>query len=145
MQVPRMIRIEHFDCEELLETLLQDFVENFEAARDDRVFQQLMISAPPVSTGNLFADGLIAATAEHLATSRGLRVPAWVNDDWRGGPSTFSTTTGSLAKEQGSNVPSAFFRRRIAGSWPAKIASMTRDAMEGDRNFYMRGTTSSAS
>lgn len=121
MQVPRMIRIEHVDCEELLEKLLQDFVGNFEAARSDRVFQQLMISAPPVSTGSAFADGLIAAVAEHMSRQYGLRVPAWTSDDWRAGPSRFSTTSGFLADSVDDVVPHAFFTRNIAGTWAKRL------------------------
>ncbi|WP_327210278.1 hypothetical protein [Rhizobium leguminosarum] len=82
MQVPN-IRIEDAPCEEVLVALLENFISNFEEARRDRVFQQLMISAPPVSTGSTLADAVIAATAEHLAISYGLRVPAWANDEWR--------------------------------------------------------------
>lgn len=122
MQVPRMIRIEHVDCEELLEALLRDFVGNFDAARGDRVFQQLMISAPPVSTGSAFADGLIAAVAEHLSRQYALRVPTWVSDSWRSGPARFSTTSGFLADAGDDVVPHAFFARNIAGSWARRLA-----------------------
>jgi hypothetical protein len=92
MQVPN-IRIEEEVIEKMLSDLLDNFVSNFEAARSDRVFQQLMISAPPISTAFAFADGLIAATAKHLAVAYGLRVPAWVHDEWRSGAERL--TTGS--------------------------------------------------
>lgn len=83
MQVPHMIGIEEVDCEEMLAALLEDFVSNFEAVRHDRVFQQLMIAAPPVSTGSASADQLIVATAERLVSAYGLRIPSWVHEEWR--------------------------------------------------------------
>jgi hypothetical protein len=123
MQVPHMIGIEEVDCEEMLAALLEDFVSNFEAVRHDRVFQQLMIAAPPVSTGSVFADGLIAAAAKYLATAYRLRVPAWVHDDWRAGPSGLSTMSDFLAGEADGKLPPDFCGRNVVGAWPRRLAS----------------------
>jgi hypothetical protein len=118
MQVPN-IRIVDMPCEELLVALLENFMSNFEEARRDRVFQQLMISAPPVSTGSVLADALIAAMAEHLATMYRLRVPSWVHDEWRSGPSNPSTIA-SLRVHAVAGSPS-FSTRNIAGVWPGRL------------------------
>jgi hypothetical protein len=119
MQVPK-IRIDEVACEELIVALLEDFVSNFEEASGDRVFQQLMISAPPVSTGSVLADGLIAATAEHLATVYRLRVPTWVLDEWRTGAVRFPAAEKPPSD---ANANSAFDSRNIANSWVQRLCS----------------------
>lgn len=97
MRDPRMIQVEHVDCEKMLEDLLQGFVGNFEAASGDKVFQQLMISAPPVTTGIAAADGRIATVAVHLARQYGLRVPAWTADRLKADLTRLSKVDKSLA------------------------------------------------
>lgn len=77
------IRIDEAAQEDLLAALLENFVGNFEEAAGDRVFQQLMISAPPVSTGSARSDRKIVETAIRLATAYKLRVPNWTRDKWR--------------------------------------------------------------
>lgn len=101
MRDPRMIKVEHVDCEKMLEELLQGFVENFESASGDKVFQQLMISAPPVSTGMATADSRIATVAIHLARKYGLRVPAWTADRLQSDHTRFSKASKSLDDTRG--------------------------------------------